>query len=66
MTKIVTEFGKFKYYCLPMGMCASGGILQVKVYELLGNIKSVTMYIENILVLGKDSFEKYIEQLVTI
>ena len=23
MTMIVTEFGKFRYKCLPMGMCAS-------------------------------------------
>ena len=28
MTKIVTEFGKFRYNCLPMGMCALGDIFQ--------------------------------------
>ena len=36
--KIVTEFGKFKYNRLPMGMCDYGDIFQAKVDELLGDI----------------------------
>ena len=39
MITIVTEFGKFRYNRLPMGMCASGDIFQDKVYKLLGDIK---------------------------
>ena len=39
MTGIVTEFGGFKYNRLPMGMCASGDLLQYKVNNLLGDIK---------------------------
>ena len=31
MTMIVTEFGKFRYHRLPMGMGASGDIFQAKV-----------------------------------
>ena len=54
MTTIVTEFGKFIYNCLPMGMCASGDRFQAKVDKLLGNIKGVKMYIDSILVLSKD------------
>ena len=41
MTTIVTEFGKFRYKCLPMGMCASVDIFQAKVDELLGDTKGV-------------------------
>ena len=41
MTTIVTEFGKFKYNRLPMGMCALGDILQAIVDELLGDIEGV-------------------------
>ena len=41
MTTIVTEFGKFKYNRLPMGMCASGVIFQSKVNELLGDVEIV-------------------------
>ena len=61
--KIVTEFGKFRYNRLSMGMCASGDISQAKVDKLLGNIKGVKMYIKDILILRKDSFEKHIEKL---
>ena len=35
MTTIVTEFGKFRYNNLPMGMCSSGDIFQAKVGKLL-------------------------------
>ena len=57
MKTIVTEFGKFGYNRLPMGMCASGDIFQAKVDKLLGDIEGVKTYIDNILVLSKDSFE---------
>ena len=53
---IVTEFGKFIYNRLPMGMCASGDILQARVDELLVDIEGVNTYINDILVLGKDIF----------
>ena len=62
MTTIVTEFGKFRYNCLPMGMCASGDIFQAKVEELLGVIEGIKTYIDDILVLGKERFENHIEQ----
>ena len=53
MTKIVNEFGKFRYNCLPMGICALGYIFQAKVDELLGEIKGVKTYIDDILVFTK-------------
>ena len=56
MTTIVTEFGKFKYNCLPMGLCASEDIFQAKLDELLGDIEGVKTYIDYILVLIKDRF----------
>ena len=62
MTTVVTELGKFKYNRLPIGMCTSGDILQANVDELLGDSKGVKTYIDDIIVLGKDSFEKHIEQ----
>ena len=63
MTMIVTEFGTFRYNRLPMGMCTSGDIFQAKVYKLLGDIEGVKTYIDDIIVLGKYSFENQIEQL---
>ena len=41
MTTEVTESGKFKYNCLPMGMCASRDILQYKLDEIIGDSKGV-------------------------
>ena len=43
-----------------MGMCISGYTLQAKVDEILGDIKGVNTYIENIIVLIKDNFTKNI------
>ena len=63
MTKIVTEFGKFIYNHLHMGMCALGDIFEAKVDELLSNIVGVKMCIDDILVLSKDRFEKHIGQV---
>ena len=63
MTTIVTEFGKSNYNCLTIGMCASGDILQVRVEEIIGDIEGVKTYINNILVLNKESFSKHIGKL---
>ena len=41
-----------------MGKCASGDIFQAKVDNLLGYIKGIKTYIDDILVLSKDSFYK--------
>ena len=41
MMKIVTEFGTFRYNCLPMVMCAPGDIFQAKVDDLIGDIEGV-------------------------
>ena len=61
ITSIVTGFGKFRYNCLPMGMCASGDIFQAKVGDLLGDIEGIKTYIAGILVLSEDSFRNRIE-----
>ena len=55
MATIVTEFEKFRYNRLPMGMYASRDIFQAKVDDLLGDIEGVKTYIGDILVLSKDS-----------
>ena len=65
-TTVVTEFGKFRYNRLPMGMCASGGIFQSKLDKLISDIKGVTTHIGDIIFLSKDSFENHIDQLIII
>ena len=63
MTTIVTEFGKVRYNCFPMGMCASEYIFQSKVDKLLGDIKGIKAYINDKLFLSKDCSKNHIEQL---
>ena len=43
-------------------MCASGDIFQDNVHELIGDIKGVKTYIDDILISIKDIFEKHIDQ----
>ena len=62
MTTIVTEFGKFRYNRIPMGMCDLGYIFQAKVDELLGDTEGFKTYIYDILVLRKDFFKNHIEK----
>ena len=61
MKTIVNEFGKFRYNCLLLDMCASVDIFQDKVDELLGDIEGIKNYIDDILVLNKNIFEKHID-----
>ena len=63
MTTIVTEFGKFRYNWLTMGMGDSRNIFQATVDDILGGIEYVKMYINNVLVLIKDYFPKHIDQI---
>lgn len=60
---IVTEFGKFRYNSLPMGLVTSADIFQAKVNELLGDIERVKCYIDDILVLSSGSFDRHLEKL---
>ena len=66
MTTIVTEFGKFRYNCLPMVMCASGDIFQAKVDKIPGDVEGVITFIDDILVLSKYCFGKHMEQSIMI
>ena len=61
MKIVVTEFGKFKYNCLPMGMCALVDILPAKVDKLRVDIKDVKKYIDDILVISKETLSNKIK-----
>ena len=63
ITTTVTEFIKFQYNVFPMGMVMSGDIFQAKVNELLGNIKGVKAYINDILFLNTGTFVDHVEKL---
>ena len=63
MCTIVTEFGKYRYERLPMGVTCSPDIFQAKIYELLGNIEGTRAYIDDILVIKKGTFQEHLQQL---
>ena len=63
MTIIVTKFGKSRYNCLPMDMCASIKIFQDKVGEITSDIEDVKPYIDELLVSSKDLSTNQIEKL---
>jgi len=61
LTTIVTEFGKFRYNVLPMGLCISGDIFQAKVNELLlGDIEGLYAYFDDVLLTTKGLFEEHL------
>ena len=63
MCTIITEFGKYRYNRLSMGVSCSPDIFQAKIYELLGDIVGTKSYIDDILVVKKGSFTEHLDQL---
>ena len=51
MTTIFTEFVKFRYYRIPMGIYTSGDIFQGKVDELLVDIEGIDTYSDDIIII---------------
>ena len=66
MTTIVTELEKFRYNRLPMGIYASGYIIQAKVYNILVDIDGLKTCIDDILVLRKEFLSKHTDQIRVI
>ena len=63
MCTIVTEFGKFEYLRLPMGVKCSPDIFQSKINEMLGDIDAVRAYLDDVLVLAKGNFKDHLTQV---
>ena len=65
-TTIVAVFGKFRCNRVLIVLCASGDIFRSKVENILGGIKWVKAYINNILMLGKCSLSQYTYYMIVI
>ena len=57
---IITPFGKYVYKKLPMGLKISTGVFQREMCKLIDGIESVLIYIDNLLIITKRSFEEHI------
>ena len=66
MTNIVAKFEKSRKNWLLMGMYMPGDTFQAKVYDIIGEIEGIDRYIDDILVLSKDKFPKYIDHISVI
>ena len=60
---IVLPFGKYEYQRLPMGLCNSPDIFQEKMSELMCDLEYIRVYIDDLLVLTKGSYEDHLEKL---
>ena len=58
MCTVITEYGKYRYKRLPMGVACSPDIFQAKINELLGDIEGTKAYIDDILVVKKGTFKE--------
>jgi hypothetical protein len=60
---IVMPFGKYKYLRIPMGLCNSPDIFQEKMSELMEGLDFIQTYIDDLLVITKESFDDHLEKL---
>ena len=63
---IVTEFGKYEYLRIPMGVCNSPGIFQERMSDLMAGLEYVRAYIDDILVTTKEDWDDYLSKLDTV
>ena len=60
---IVLPWGKYEYLRLPMGLCNSPDIFQEKINELINGLEFARAYIDDLLVISKNTFEEHLEHL---
>ena len=57
---IITQWGKYEYQQLPMGLCNSPDIFQEKMSELFIGIDTVRIYIDDLLHVTKGSWTEHL------
>jgi len=60
---IVLPWGNYEYQRLPMGLCNSPDIFQEKMGELMADLEFVRAYIDDLIILTKDSWDNHFNQL---
>jgi hypothetical protein len=63
MCTITTQWGKYEYQRLPMGLCNSPDIFQEKMSVLLQGIDSVRVYIDDVLHVTKTTWKEHLTGL---
>jgi putative transposase len=60
---IATPFSKYKYQCLPIGLCNSSDIFQECMYKIFSDLEYVHVYIDHLLVLSCSTFKEHLQRL---
>jgi hypothetical protein len=62
----ILPWGKYQYKILPMGVKTSPDIFQRIIYELLGDIPNIQVYLDDILITSNGTFEEHAAILETV
>ena len=60
---VVLPWGKYEYLRLPMGLCNSPDIFQEKMSELVSGLEFARAYIDDLLIITNNDFQKHLEHL---
>ena len=63
MTTFMLPFGLFKYRRLPMGLSVSPDLMQSKMDQLFGDCNHIKVYMDDILIFTKGSFEQHLKDV---
>ena len=63
---IVSPLETFQFQSLPMGITSAPDIFQARIGKLFQDIEIVIVYMDNLLIIGTESYEKLIEQVVEV
>ena len=72
MTTLNTPFGRYRYLRLPMGICSAPEVFHKTVYQCLGDLDGVCVYVDDIIVWGStieqhdERLERAVKKLVQI
>ncbi len=60
---VVLPWGKYEYIRLPMGLCNAPDIFQEKMNSLMEGLEFARAYLDDLLIISKQSFEEHLEHL---
>jgi hypothetical protein len=60
---IIFPWGKYSYVRLPMGIAGSPDIFQEKMSDLMANLEFVQTYLDDLMIITKESLEDHLEKL---
>ena len=60
---IILPWGKYRYNSLPMGVCIPTDVFQQRLSEILTTVDHLYVFIDDILIIGKGSWDDHLKQI---